>query len=101
MEGCLYKNNNNYYLITNIASYYILVLEFQTLKSYFISKDTFDNDYEIVDYNCDNIQIILNQDFKDNINYSNLKDFNQIIYNKRIYYIRSWFDVFEFASGNL
>ena len=40
-------------------------------------------------------------EYKDNINYSNLKDFNQIVYNERIYYIRSWLDVFDFASGRI
>lgn len=101
MEGCLYKKDDKYYLINNIAAYYILVLEFETLNSYFISKDKFD--YDIIEYNSNNIRMVLDSydEYKDNINYSNLKDFNQIVYNERIYYIRSWLDVFDFASGRI
>ena len=101
MEGCLYKNNENYYLINNIATYNILVLEFETFRSYFISKDNFD--YEIIEYNSDNIQQILDNysEFKDYIDYTFLKDFNQITYNNRIYYFRSWNDVFNFAAGRI
>lgn len=101
MEGCLYKENDDYYLITNIANYNILVLNFETLTTKFISKDNFK--YDIVDYNTNNIKMLLDvyEEFKDNIDYSNLKDFNHIIYNDRVYYIRSWIDVFDFAAGHI
>jgi N6-adenosine-specific RNA methylase IME4 len=31
----------------------------------------------------------------------NMKDFNIIIYNDKNYYIRSWLDVFNFATGRI
>lgn len=99
MEGCLYKYNDKYYYINNIASHNMLALEFGTFKSCFIKKDN--DNYEIIDFNPDNIQQLLDDydEFKNYINYSNLKDFNQIDYNERNYYIRSWLDVFNFAAG--
>jgi len=99
-EGCLYKDNDNYYLISSIASYTMIVFEFKTFKKCFIQIEDFD--YELIDYTPDNIKELLDnyEEFKDNIYYSDLKDFEIIsyLYNKKNYYIRSWLDVFNFAK---
>jgi hypothetical protein len=101
MEGCLYMNEENYYLITNIASYNILAVEFGTFKSCFIEKENFN--YKIIDYNSNNVKLLLDnyEEFRDYINYDDFKDFNLINYNNRNYYIKSWLDVFNFAAGRI
>jgi hypothetical protein len=100
-EGCLYKGNNNYYLISSIASYTMLAIEFETFKNCFIQKEDFD--YELIHYTPNNIKELLDnyEEFKDYINYSALNDFNIITYNNKNYYIRSWLDVFNFAAGRI
>jgi hypothetical protein len=100
-EGCLYKGNDNYYLISSIASYTMLVVEFETFKNCFIQIEDFE--YELIDYTPDNIKELLDNynEFKDYINYSSLNDFNIISYNNKNYYIRSWLDVFNFAAGRI
>lgn len=102
-EGCLYKkkNENGLYLINSIATYNMLAVEFGTFKNCFIQKENFD--YELIEYTIENIKIVLDNycEFKDYINYSNMKDFNIIIYNDKNYYIRSWLDVFNFATGRI
>ncbi len=102
-EGCLYKKDidNTYYLINSIATYTMLAVEFGTFKNCFIQKEEFD--YELIEYNPDNIKNLLDNysEFKDYINYADLKDFNIIIYNDKNYYIRSWLDVFNFAAGRI
>jgi hypothetical protein len=99
-EGCLYKGNDNYYLISSIASYKILAVEFKTFKQYSMEIENFD--YKLIDYTPDNIKELLDnyEEFKDNIYYSDLKDFEIISYlnNNKNYYIRSWLDVFNFAK---
>jgi hypothetical protein len=100
-EGCLYKGNNNYYLISSIASYTMLAIEFETFKNCFIQIEDFNYDY--IPYTVHNIKILLDnyEEFKDYIDYSDFKDFNIISYNNKNYYIRSWLDVFNFAAGRI
>lgn len=103
MEGCLYKNNSTdtYYLINSIATYTMLAVEFETFKNCFIQIDNFD--YELIQFNLTNIKNLLDKytEFNSYIDYSNLSDFNIISYNNRNYYIRSWLDVFNFATGRI
>ena len=98
MEGCLYKNNSTdtYYLINSIATYTMLAVEFETFQI-----DNFD--YELIQFNLTNIKNLLDKytEFNSYIDYSNLSDFNIISYNNRNYYIRSWLDVFNFATGRI
>jgi hypothetical protein len=99
-KDCLYKDNDNYYLISSIAFDKILAFEFKTFKQFSISIEKFD--YKLIDYTPDNIKELLDnyEEFKDNIYYSDLKDFEIISYlnNNKNYYIRSWLDVFNFAK---
>ena len=103
MEGCLYKNNSTdtYYLINSIATYTMLAVEFETFKNCFIQIDNFD--YELIQFNLTNIKNLLDKytEFNSYIDYSDLSDFNIISYNNRNYYIRSWLDVFNFATGRI
>lgn len=102
-EGCLYKkiSDNSYYLVNSIATYTMLAVEFGTFKNCFLQKEDFE--YELIEYNTNNIKTLLDNycEFRDYINYSDMKDFNIIIYNDRTYYIHSWLDVFNFATGRV
>lgn len=101
-EGCLFKSSNyNYYLINSIATYTMLAVEFGTFKNCFIQIEDFD--YELIEFNSTNIKKLLDNydEFNDYISYSNLKEFNYIIYNNKTYYIRNWTDVFNFAAGRI
>lgn len=104
MEGCLYRRyDDKYFLINRIATYNNIAVEFETFNSCFIPNEDFDRNFEIIEYNSSNINLILNnfEEFKDLIDYSNLNDFNTITYNGKIYIIKSWKDVFNFVAGRI
>ena len=63
-KGCLYKDNDNYYLISSIAFDKILAFEFKTFKQFSIEIEKFD--YKLIDYTPDNIKELLDnyEEFK-------------------------------------
>jgi hypothetical protein len=67
-----------------------------------MNKD-FNDNFELVEYNSSNIKLILDdfEEFKDLIDYSNLNDFNTIIYNDKNYIIKTWKDLFNFVAGRI
>ena len=102
MEGCLYqKYDDKYYLISRVATYTVVAVEFETFISCFIQNENFDQNFKHIEFNSNNIKNILQnyEEFNDLIDYSSLNDFNTIIYNDKIYIIKSWNDVFNFAAG--
>ena len=104
MEGCLYKQylTDSYYLVSGVASYFILVKDFVIFSERFIQKDEFHMHHSLIDYTPDNIKMLLDsyEKFENNVDYANLKDFYQIIYENRKYFIRTWNDVYEFVINN-
>jgi len=103
MEGCLYKYADNYYLVSGVASYFIMVKDFANFSERFIQKEEILNHYNLIDFNSKNVMMLLDtyEKFEDKINYANLKDFHQIIYNDRKYFIRTWNDVYDFIAVNM
>lgn len=104
MEGCLYqKYDTKYYLISRIATYNNIAVEFETFNSCFIQNENFSEKYELIEFNSNNIKKLLAKynDFNELIDYSNLNDFNTIIYNQNIYIIKNWTDLFNFAAGRI
>ena len=102
MEGCLYqKYDDKYYLINRAATYTVVAVEFESFVSCFIQNENFDEQFKHIEFNSNNIKNLLQnyEEFNDLIDYSSLNDFNRIIYNDKIYIIRSWKDVFNFAAG--
>jgi hypothetical protein len=67
-----------------------------------MNKD-FNDNFKLVEYNSSNIKLILDdfEEFKDLIDYSNLNDFNTIIYNDKNYIIKTWKDLFNFVAGRI
>ena len=104
MEGCLYRRyDDKLYLISRTATYNYVVVEFETFNSCFIMNKYFNDNFELVEYNSSNIKLILDdfEEFKDLIDYSNLNDFNTIIYNDKNYIIKTWKDLFNFVAGRI
>jgi hypothetical protein len=104
MEGCLYKqfSTDSYYLVNGVASYFILVKDFVNFGERFIQKDEIMTHYYLIEFNPENVKILLDsyKEFEDNINYTGLRDFYQISYNDRKYFIRNWNDVYNFIVKN-
>lgn len=102
MEGCLYKSNNNlsYYLVNNVATYSVIAIEFETFKSRFIAKDIL-CDFDEIKFCAKNVKDILDNynEFRDNIIYTWLDDYNEIIYNSKVYIIKNWTNLFNFVAG--
>ena len=98
MEGCLYRNNINYYLVDSVASHFIIIIDLETFKQQFIQKDVIEKDFERIDFNSDNIIELLHsyEMFQNQINMDDFKDFNYMVFDKRKYYIRNWRDVYDF-----
>ena len=104
MEGCLYRKcDNRYYLINTIATYNYIAIEFDTFISCFIQNENFNVKYELIEFNSNNVKMLLNtyDEFKGYIDYENLDEFNRITYNKKIYIIKNWRDVFNFVAGRI
>ena len=104
MEGCLYRKcDNRYYLINTIATYNYIAIEFDTFISCFIQNENFNVKYELIAFNSNNVKMLLNtyDEFKGYIDYENLDEFNRITYNKKIYIIKNWRDVFNFVAGRI
>lgn len=107
MEGCLYKKyDDKYYLIHRIAMYNYIAVEFESFISCFIQNENFDDKYSMIEFNSKNIKNLLEQYDEFNeinglIDYSNLNDFNTITYNKKIYIIKNWSDLFDFVAGQI
>ena len=102
MEGCLYKRyDDKYFLISRTASYTFIAVEFETFISCFIQNENFNREFTLIEFNSNNIKAILQnyEEFNGLIDYSNLNDFNTIIYYDKIYIIKNWTDVFNFAAG--
>jgi hypothetical protein len=103
MEGCLYQKYDEvkYYLITRAATYTVIAVEFESFISCFIQNENFDTYFKQIEFNSTNIKHLLQNyhEFNDLIDYSNLNDFNTIIYNNKVYIIKNWKDVFNFAAG--
>jgi hypothetical protein len=104
MEGCLYRqfSTDNYYMVSGVASYFVLVKDFINFGERFLQKEDILTDYYLIEFNQENIMILLDnyKKFYNNINYTNLKDFSIIIYNDRKYFIKTWNDVYNFIEKN-
>jgi hypothetical protein len=104
MEGCLYKKHdtNNYYLVDSVASYFIIVIDLETFKQQFIQKESFETDYELIKLNSTTIiELLYNyEQFQNEIDVSNFKDFNFIVFNQQKHYIREWKDVYDFIINS-
>lgn len=100
MEGCLYKSSINYYLVNSVAAYTVIATEFETFNSKFIS---IDNIYEFdeIEFSAKNVKNILDNyiEFKDKIDYTWLDEFNEIIYNRKVYIIKNWTNLYNFVAG--
>lgn len=103
MEGCLYRKtiDNRYYLITTKATYTYIAVEFETFSNCFIQDENFNETFEKVKFTAENIKQLLDNfnTFNGNIDYNNLDEFNQIIYNQRMHIIKNWMDIYNFAAG--
>lgn len=102
MEGCLYRKCDNiYYLINTTATYNYIAIEFGSFISCFIQNQNFDVKYDLIEFNSHNVQLLLDnyEEFNGYIDYSNLNDFNTITFNQKIYIIKNWKDLFNFAAG--
>lgn len=103
MEGCLYRKtiDNRYYLITATATYTYIAVEFETFSNCFIQNENFEKIFENVKFTATNIKQLLDNfdTFNGNIDYSNLDELNQIIYNGRMHIIKNWMDIYNFAAG--
>lgn len=101
MEGCLYKSNIDvsYYLVNSVAAYTVIATEFETFNSKFISIDNIYN-FDEVEFSAKNIKSILDNyiEFKD-IDYTWLDEFNELIYNKKVYVIKNWTNLYNFVAG--
>jgi hypothetical protein len=103
MEGCLYKSNDdvdmNYYLINSVATYNVVAIEFESFNSRFISKDRL-FDYNEIAFSAANVKAILDNyvEFKDNIDYSWLDDYNEVVFNNKVYIIKNWINLFNFVA---
>ena len=102
MQGELYKdiNQNKYYLIDNIGAYNYIVIQFETFKSLFISIDTFQKNMIKIEFNLDNVKILLDtyELFKGRINYNYFNTNDYIVYNNKMLSIKNWVDVFNFVN---
>lgn len=101
MEGCLYKSNIDvsYYLVNSVAAYTVIATEFETFNSKFISIDNIYN-FDEVKFSAKNIKSILDNyiEFKD-IDYTWLDEFNELIYNRKVYVIKNWTNLYNFVAG--
>lgn len=101
MEGCLYKSNIDvsYYLVNSVAAYTVIATEFETFNSKFISIDNIYN-FDEVEFSAKNIKSILDNytEFKD-IDYTWLDEFNELIYNRKVYVIKNWTNLYNFVAG--
>jgi hypothetical protein len=84
MEYLLYFNNNDnkYYLITNEAINYNIVIEFETFNNLLLSNETLSN-YICIEFNDDNLNNFL-------------KEFKFSSFNNKFYRFNNWLDVFDF-----
>jgi len=102
MIGKLYKVNDEYkyYLIDNVGAYNCVVVEFGTFKSSFISIDKIERHMENLEFNIDNLKNLLDNysAFEGFIDYEYFNTHNYIYFHNRLYYIKSWLDIFNFAS---
>jgi len=102
MQGHLYKSNNDnkYYLIDNVGAYNYIAIEFETFKSLFISIEIVENTMINIEFNVENIKNLLDdyKIFEGFIDYDYIETHNYIIYNSRVYVIRNWIDIFNFAN---
>lgn len=102
MEGCLYKSNTDvsYYLVNSVAAYTVIATEFETFNSKFISMDNI-YEFDKIDFSAKNIKSILDNytEFKDNIDYSWHDEFNEIVYNRKVYIIKNWTNLYNFVAG--
>lgn len=100
MEGCLYQNydTKTYYLINSVASYFIVAIDLETFEQKFIQKDDIEISYELIDFNSRNlIEVLYNYEmFQNQIDISDFKDFDYIVFNNCKYYLRNWNDVYKF-----
>ena len=101
MEGCLYKSyiDVSYYLVNSVAAYTVIATEFETFNSKFISIDNIYN-FDEVEFSAKNIKSILDNyiEFKD-IDYTWLDEFNELIYNRKVYVIKNWTNLYNFVAG--
>lgn len=97
-EYPLYMKDNKYYLLIDRAINYNIAVEFITYNNKFISNNELKNDYILVEFNENNLKILLKNIFN-NIVYNELSEFNYIIYYEKIYKLNNWLDVFNFSAG--
>ncbi len=104
MQGEVYKciNTGKYYLINSIGTYNYLVIEFGTFSSRFINIENFTSLYQEIKLNTNNLKLLLDnyKVFQNTIDYNNMNEFKHIKYNNRIFIIKNWYEVFNFAGEN-
>lgn len=104
MEGCLYKSNidSNYYLVNSVASYSVIATEFESFNSKFISIDLLNNFDEIA-FCASNVKNILDNyiEFKDNIVYTWLDEYNEITYKSKVFILKNWTNLYNFVAGRI
>jgi hypothetical protein len=99
MEGSLYYSGSGYYLINSVASFNVIVVEFETFSSKFISKENLQQ-YDEIKFNAENVKSILDNysEFRNNIGYDLLDDYNELVFNKKFYIVKNWTGLFNFVA---
>lgn len=101
MEGCLYKSNNslNYYLVNSVATYSVIATEFESFKKRFISKEML-CEFDEIEFCAANVKSILDNydEFRNNIIYTWLDDYNEITYNSKVYTLKNWTNLYNFVA---
>jgi len=100
MEGSLYCSVSSYYLINSVASFNVIVVEFETFNNKFISKENL-HQFDEIKFNAKNVKSILDNysEFRDHIDYDLLDDYNELIFNQKFYIVKNWTGLFNFVAG--
>lgn len=102
MIGELFRNNENnkYYLIDNVGAYNYIVIEFETFRNMFMPIELVERTMYSIEFNAENVKNLLDDyaAFEGFVIYDYFNSHNYIIYHNKIYYIRNWVDLFNFAN---
>jgi len=97
-----HKYSDNYYLVTNKAHHYNVVLEFNSFNSKLLSNDDLRESYIEVSFNGENVSKLfaVYPCFKD-MCFDDFNDFKLVMYYNRVYKLNNWQDVFNFISSRI